>query len=74
MSVAFYTLLRQPHSLQCICSTQFALRLSFASGLFVPVAVSDDLCEETMGLYAGLAAMLIILAFSSAEGAFVSLS
>ncbi len=74
MSVASYTLLRQPHSLQCISSTQFALRLSFDSGLFVPVVLSDDTCQETMGLYAGLAAMLIVLAFSRAGSAFVSLS
>ncbi len=72
MSMASYTLLRQPHSLQCISSTQFALiRLSLAFGHLVPVAVSDDTCQEIMGLYAGLAATLIVLAFSSAGSAFV---
>ena len=44
-------------------STQFALRSSFASGLFVPVAV---LCVSD--------AMRIELAFSRAWSAFVSLS
>ncbi len=41
---------------------------------FVSVAMPDDMCQESMSLYAGLAAMLIVLAFSSAGSAIASLS
>jgi hypothetical protein len=73
MSVASYTLLNQPRSLHCVCGTQFAVR-SLGFGLLVPMAVSDDRCHETMGLYAGLAAMLIVLAFASVGSPFGFLS